>query len=252
MVQSLGRSLVWPKPIISVLKIYLTFLLSFNDFTAEVNGETSYMALFKDGALGWANRSSNGQSYTANNYVTTVFALECNGRVHAGIDGATELAFSISDEDGVATLSPNTENANTLVVVPDEQHSQTELRRELQKRDHPRCPAGKTAVDKVPRPAGNPNGCGAADMPDFVPDGVFKDCCNDHDQCYSTCSAGFDQCNDNFLTCLKKKCDSEYKGFFKAPIRLSCHAGARIYHGAVSTAGGSAFDDATKGSCNCV
>ena len=223
-----------------------------NDFTADIDGDTRYMALFNDGTLGWANRSSNGQSDADGNIVTTLFALECNGRVHAGIDGAAEMVFSISDDDGTATLAPSSQTPSTLVAVPAEQHAQTELRRDLQKRDHPRCPAGKTAVDKVPKPVANPNGCGPANLPDFVPDGVYTDCCNQHDLCYSTCSAGFDQCNDNFLTCLQKKCDSEYKGFFKAPIRASCHAGARIYHGAVSAAGGSAFDSATEGSCNCV
>ncbi|KAK0742334.1 hypothetical protein B0T21DRAFT_346146 [Apiosordaria backusii] len=60
-----------------------------------------YLAVFKNGEVGWVLRSTNGQTALRDErgepYVTTIFSLQCNGLSTAGIIGGLEFEFAVKD-----------------------------------------------------------------------------------------------------------------------------------------------------------
>ncbi|KLT39267.1 hypothetical protein CC85DRAFT_288756 [Cutaneotrichosporon oleaginosum] len=109
-----------------------------------------------------------------------------------------------------------------------------------------RCPAGHVPVQNdVPIV---PNGCGRpGGFP--VDDWIVLDCCNGHDNCYSTCSKSKNTCDDEFHSCMKARCaevhaDSQMDENF-------CLVRAQTYATTVVILGQGGFDTGTEKHCNC-
>lgn len=118
----------------------------------------------------------------------------------------------------------------------------------------PRCiarpPGGLIAVNKDEKRS-TPNGCGAENgMP--VPDLIFTNCCNIHDQCFDNCGKGFEDCNNEFRDCMVRKCHDTFPWWLLG-TRQGCEKLAHGYAWAVGTPfGANAFYVANVARCNCV
>lgn len=116
----------------------------------------------------------------------SIFAVSCNGEVHAGILNGPEFNFAIVN--------------NALVV--DNIPAGTVTRRDIEvpkgfiilpaKKDpvvsRLRCPnPGQVSAFKSPPVPPTSNGCGAADgISQYTPNFDFKPCCDGHDICFGT------------------------------------------------------------------
>jgi len=80
-----------------------------------------------------------------------------------------------------------------------------------------------------PWPNGGPFGpvCGSGSSATYIPDGPFKEACESHDRCYSTCGANKTVCDFIFLL----------------------ESGSPGYFGAVTLFGGSAYEEAQEEAC---
>jgi len=100
------------------------------------------------------------------------------------------------------------------------------------------------------------DGCGSdAGFPWHIPSYIinqkpwgpaFQNCCNAHDECYSTCGSYRSTCDSNFGSCLQSVC-----GLYFADV-VQCSKYASIYHGAVVKGGGMPFSVAQKDFCMCI
>lgn len=90
------------------------------------------------------------------------------------------------------------------------------------------------------------NGCGPGNVVGLlIPDAVgihynFLPACNAHDGCYSRPGATKAQCDAQFLIDLRSLCASQW---WRPP---TCYAAAELYHLAVSTLGGPAYEQAQQ------
>lgn len=114
--------------------------------------------------------------------------------------------------------------------------------------------------NKTPHPGyvSVPNGCGPAGgaISPFIPErwgrANFGACCNDHDNCYGSCNSDKGNCDDTFFGCLRDACNDAYLPLIIFPSLLaSCLVAAGGYYTAVSLGGGSAYDAAQRGACDC-
>jgi hypothetical protein len=116
--------------------------------------------------------------------------------------------------------------------------------------------------DDVPLPNFGPdtktsNGCGVGSLDDWldgnIPFGLndlFTPCCNQHDECYTTCNEEISDCDREFEQCLYNVCDD-------LPSDLlfgegTCDFFASQYVTVVEAIGGEYFCDAQRKVCNCV
>lgn len=85
-----------------------------------------------------------------------------------------------------------------------------------------------------------PNGCGTNKF--HAPDFAFKECCDNHDNCFDDCSTGFSECNGAFLSCMKQSCKKKHWY-----VRPECKLLADFYYAVVSSpVGFKAFIDARE------
>lgn len=100
---------------------------------------------------------------------------------------------------------------------------------------------------------GETNGCGAQELPDFVPDAplgvwlkslgqndIFGDACDTHDLCYGETDIPQETCDQQFLNDLLIACGSlkqEVPSFAAAAVYTSCSKQAQLYYLAVSELG---------------
>jgi RHS repeat-associated protein len=82
--------------------------------------------------------------------------------------------------------------------------------------------------------------CGSGAAAFFIPDGLFKDACENHDACYDTCGAGKEACDLNFLSDMVSSC----AGLVNCSI-----FGAGTYYLAVTFRGRDLYDRAQEESC---
>lgn len=67
-----------------------------------------------------------------------------------------------------------------------------------------------------------------SDLCTSSPDGIFADCCRQHDLDWLDCDLTFDESNDRFLTCMRAACEDDGQGGL-------CRMSASMYEGTVSS-----------------
>ncbi|WYZ43924.1 hypothetical protein EsH8_VII_000360 [Colletotrichum jinshuiense] len=222
------------------------------DIELTSGGKTLYFAVFKSGAVGFVDASSNGQSYvgTGDQYVTTIWSVECDGLATAGILGGDSFQFVVKDNgDIVATSSRAARKSRRDIPVPKGFY--------IQPRDVATPPGTKCAspvqhaTTKTPPVPLTSNGCGPEGFWGyFVPNGNFVDACNAHDVCWSDCSQTFAGCNTDFLNNMITICNTINPPGIQ---RNMCLRRARFYHSAVSgSMGAGVFTDTIEQYCDCV
>ncbi|TAQ86591.1 hypothetical protein B7494_g5101 [Chlorociboria aeruginascens] len=157
-----------------------------------VADDGDFVAVFDDGHVGFTPTSSDGQTYIASpkgNYVTSIWSVDCNGNILAGILGGSPFQLGLGGDSGNELFA---EASNSLtkrqlpswieiaIFITELLHLRTDLGI-----DDPRCedPSLTAVVQFGARPPES-NGCGT---PPFIFNSVpFLSCCNDHDLCYGT------------------------------------------------------------------
>ncbi|KAH8751868.1 hypothetical protein F5882DRAFT_420214 [Hyaloscypha sp. PMI_1271] len=237
----------------------------------EDHSKVFYMAVTPSGNVVFEPSSSQGQHYLndsdGNMYMTSVWTAQCDGSLTAGIKGSGSLQFA-SDKGYLVVRSSTPFTKSALSKRQFEAEWLGEWFSEFPHfidagietaewydRPEPRCSSPTAiSVERIDaRPKGF-NGCGSGwtkQCLKFPPNFNFIDCCDDHDICYDSCDQTFEDCNNNFLTCMKAKCDSDYADDGFAHNR--CEVLAQIYFQFVaSPLGRSAFQEATSERCECV
>jgi hypothetical protein len=86
----------------------------------------------------------------------------------------------------------------------------------------------------------------------LVPNLNFGSCCNAHDVCYDTCDEWFEDCNDNFHSCMNSACRSSFGAWYEVVARVACYGAADLYYKAVSSGTAKThFQDGSKEICDC-
>jgi hypothetical protein len=149
-------------------------------------GQIQYLAVYSSGKVGFVASSSNGQTYVTDGqdqYVTTIFVVDCQGGVTAGIIGGSAFQFEVVDNNVVVQVAPTARLRARDIEVPVGFYVLPPAPVSALPGD--RCPAGQTSVLKPGAGACLPNGCGAAKGPSqYAPNLAFKDCCDNHDKCF--------------------------------------------------------------------
>jgi RHS repeat-associated protein len=90
-----------------------------------------------------------------------------------------------------------------------------------------------------------PDGCGTVrDISRFLPNLFYRDCCNQHDDCYDDCAnrPGKDGCDREFSNCTFRTCSKRW-----VALRFVCEIGAFAYgRGPRGDEGQGAFNDARQ------
>lgn len=172
-----------------------------------------YLAIFKNGEVGWVLRSTKGQTALRDErgqpYVTTVFSVQCDGLSTAGVINGLEFEFAVKDGKLYARGIPPTkkhshvfskrqENGGVLVSESSGGRPSITVGLYVLPRlpdviaDPPvtkSCPKGADYTTRDPAPPVTSNGCGPTDWWRwyFVPKlhETFEDACNWVDVCWS-------------------------------------------------------------------
>ena len=215
-----------------------------------------YIAKTSTGALVLTG-SSTGTTVTRRNgqsIITSIFGVDCKGRITVTQAGQSYV-WGING----ATTSFTAGSSNKTMVVYSLQRKATmrKVRKSIYTEGAaPRCPNSPADLSAKVFPGARglaPNGCGAANGFDFVPDFSFGSCCDGHDNCYDNCESGtFEGCNDAFRQCMRTTgCDYLDHWYSYVPY-LSCLKAADFYAWAVSgSTGRGAFYGSNKERCGC-
>jgi hypothetical protein len=116
----------------------------------------------------------------------------------------------------------------------------------------PRRVSADVCKERVPNPDFHPqpNGCGSSfPVPSTFGNVDITPACNSHDACYDTCKSSRHACDASFLADMKKRCS---QGNTPGSTALTnCLGAADLYYRVVSSAGGSAYDQAQQNACIC-
>lgn len=96
----------------------------------------------------------------------------------------------------------------------------------------PRCPGKPFGLESFVKPGARPasfNGCGAENGMK-IPELRFTECCDHHDLCYDDCSKTWNQCNEEFRTCMHGRCKND-----PTWTEWGCNNIADVYADLVST-----------------
>ncbi|KAL0934956.1 uncharacterized protein CTRU02_209547 [Colletotrichum truncatum] len=223
------------------------------DIVLNAGGQTLYLAVFKTGAVGFVDTSSNGQSYvgTDNQYITTIWSVECDGLTSAGIVGGESFDFIVTDNGDLIVLTSEQSKRKNRRDIPVPKGFYVKPK-EVETPPGTKCsnPA-QHATSKSPPVPLTSNGCGPEGIGGWlVPDGDFTDACNFHDVCWSDCSSTFAGCNTDFYYRMVDICNARYPA---GKDRSKCISRAGIYHSAVSSNyGAGVFTDTINQYCDCV
>ncbi|MCJ1245337.1 hypothetical protein MMC30_002541 [Trapelia coarctata] len=212
-----------------------------------------FIAVFEDGHVGFVPTGSNGQTYVGtspNKYITTIWSVQCDGVLVAGIINGLEFQFILSGDELFAqdkTIPVKRGIIGGIIKI-----LLFPIRTFLGL-EEPRCGNPLQTVFDLPgaRPL-NPNGCGSLGITfNSVP---FVSCCNDHDDCYDTCQREFSSCNNVFRTCNIDKCNAAYPGFSLRNLakRFGCRRIGNLFADIVSgPIGRGVFEIANQQRCLC-
>ncbi|KAK0653570.1 hypothetical protein QBC41DRAFT_369355 [Cercophora samala] len=209
-----------------------------------------YLAIFKNGEVGWVLRSTNGQTALRDErgeaYVTTVFSVQCDGLSTAGVVNGLEFEFAVKDgklyargipptrkyshvfskrQETEVVVEEVTAEAEARVQQPQQENSNSRpsitvglfLLPRLQEVDLPprTCPTGATYTARDPSPPVTPNGCGPTGWWRlyFLPKlhETFQDACTWVDVCWTDCTSTFSSCNSGFASRLLDRCNENFR-----------------------------------------
>lgn len=224
-----------------------------------VGSTPQYLAKTAQGGLVLTGSSTGATQVRRNNQniITSIFGVDCKGRITVTQSG-TSYVWDVSG----ATTKFTTGTAEKRMVTYSLRRAATVDRSRTKRRSiytegaAPRCPnSPPNLVAKVfPKARGlAPNGCGAANGFDFVPDFSFGSCCDDHDNCFDNCEKGsFESCNKDFGRCMRTRgCDYLNHWYSYVPY-VSCLLAADFYEWSVGTSiGRKAFYSSNKERCGC-
>lgn len=188
-----------------------------------------YLAKTSQGALVLTSSSTGTTAIRRNGQTTmpSIFGVDCKGRVTVS-QADTPYTWDISGTTTTFTSGTRDRSMVTYSLSRSTPNSRTARRSRYTESAQPRCP--DTPPDLVAkafpsaRPL-NPNGCGASQGFDFVPDFSFGSCCDGHDNCFDNCESGtFEGCNNQFHDCMRGQgaCASSIKTSQTAPKQKSC------------------------------
>jgi len=223
-----------------------------------------YLALFKSGVVGYVENSSDGQTYVStpegDEYITTVWSVDCDGIATAGISGGLKFQFFLNVNGEVVTDAAlhaglgKKRQAGGVTAFPNNNGINTIPRTPAPLPPGQKCPAGQGAFPKNPPVNPTANGCGAKGSISWyvIPNLDFEEACNAHDICFGTCEGTtFNGCNSDFLGRMQNACNRNTEaGSLK---RRACMNAASSYHYMVSTErfGAKAFASAMREHCDC-
>ncbi|CCC09521.1 unnamed protein product [Sordaria macrospora k-hell] len=208
--------------------------------------KTKYLAVFSSGAVGFVDRSSNGQTYVPSpssstdggsdgeggQYVTTIWSVQCNGFATAGILGGIRFDFGIRDNGELTVGSYRAGRRG---------RSQRKDRRQSPLQSVPGgfwiipkagvvppvgdIPSGEgeggacmEPEEKVKKVESASSQCGSEDWREyFVPKFDFEDECRFLHKCWATCTQTMTSCNEAFLSLLLGTCDSSIPSTSSSP-----------------------------------
>ncbi|KAK4677119.1 hypothetical protein QC764_408067 [Podospora pseudoanserina] len=198
-----------------------------------------YLAIFKNGEVGWVLRSTNGQTALRDErgqpYVTTVFSVQCDGLSTAGVINGLEFEFAVKDGKLYARGIPPTKKhshvfskrqENGGVQVSESSGGRLSITVGLYVlprlpdviADPPvtkTCPKGADYTTRDPAPPVTSNGCGPTDWWRwyFAPKlhETFEDACNWVDVCWTDCTQTFTTCNSGFAARLLDRCNERFR-----------------------------------------
>jgi hypothetical protein len=173
-----------------------------------------------------------------------------------GCDGAMVMTYKDQtyhfavDENNFAIARPDTTSSIDKRFLESSNYVSFAMRHMSTIITTTRCrsskPAQKIPLDSIVL---QPNGCGPKGfLGRLIPEYRFGNCCNHHDTCYSNCARNFQDCNDDFLSCMGDSCEAIKSEHPKEA--LACFAAARWYWLFVSSlAGFEVFTEATIEAC---
>ncbi|TID00345.1 hypothetical protein CH35J_006417 [Colletotrichum higginsianum] len=221
------------------------------DIVLKSGGKTLYLAVYKSGAAGFVDTSSNGQTYigTGDQYVTTIWSVDCDGLVVSGILSGESFQFFVNHNgDIVASSSTAPSKSRRGLPVPKGFYIQAEA---VETPPGTQCssPVQHATTKNPPVPVSS-NGCGVKGFwGHFVPELDFGEACRFHDVCWPDCSQNFTTCNTEFLNRMNAKCNDKYKPGIGRKVCLKL---AKFYHSTVSgKKGAETFTKMTQKFCDC-
>ncbi|KAK3994499.1 hypothetical protein QBC44DRAFT_340905 [Cladorrhinum sp. PSN332] len=169
--------------------------------TTNAVGPQLFLAVFGDRRVGWVERSSSeGQTPVGSppndDYITSIWSVQCNGLATAGIIGGIQFKFQIDDRGSISWtgyLPPKTPPRD--------------------RKDVDALGFFVKPVELVTPPPGT--GCISPQIP-VIRNPAVPEACNIHDQCWSTCGNYFEECNYKFLDNLMNLCAREFSRDRKA------------------------------------
>lgn len=96
------------------------------------------------------------------------------------------------------------------------------------------------------------NGCGTTQLP-FQEAGDkhgLTPCCDQHDRCYGTCGKTFQECEEEFSSCLGPACDGKFRDR-SSPEYEQCRQAAAMFSMGTRLAGCTAFEATQRDACDC-
>ncbi|KAF3187576.1 hypothetical protein TWF225_004278 [Orbilia oligospora] len=240
-----------------------------------------YVAVEDSGRVSFQSKSS-GPDYITDNgvtFITSIFSYSCDGVLKIGLPGIIEYEFGLID--GYLYAQPIVTDLNNPLrmrrrdVATREKILQLSRLHRLnplsmivapsytiasQLGRYPRCPSRPVGLEATLKPGAPPpssNGCGDNSFfGQFVPNYIFKPCCDEHDFCFDDCAQGFDRCNELFLSCNQIQCRLKYPSdnilTLDPLFRWGCYELADLYDFAVSSPrGADTFREGNSNRCDC-
>ncbi|KAF2491398.1 hypothetical protein BU16DRAFT_529931 [Lophium mytilinum] len=246
----------------------------FQDLVYEGPDGNKYAARKDDGSVVLLDASTNGDN--VDGYETTVFTIECDGRMAMGTP-STHYVWALDGDFTKATVGTGHSKiillprAASIEVNPKQirttvtndakarrsRNKMNTKRSDYNEGQSPRCPnnppelVAKTLTKAQGGRDAQANGCGSAGIGGYlVPDYKFTPCCDAHDLCYDNCENGRkENCDHNFGSCMHSVCDKI--PWWQPLDQYACPRIANFYEWFVETWGNSAYSSANKERCGC-
>lgn len=186
-----------------------------------------YLAKTSQGGLTLTSSSTGATQVRRNgqNIITSIFGVDCKGRITV-TQASTSYVWDISGETTRFTAGTSEKRmvAYSLKRAATIDRSRVSRRNPWNEGQAPRCPASPPDLMARVFPGARglaPNGCGAANGFDFVPDFSFGSCCDDHDNCYDDCTGGtWESCNRAFGRCMRTRGCDYLNNWYSFVVRL--------------------------------
>ncbi|KAH8901662.1 hypothetical protein GQ53DRAFT_790105 [Thozetella sp. PMI_491] len=203
------------------------------DVVLTSGGKQLFLAVFKSGAVGFVESSSNGQTYvgSGDQYVTSIWSVECDSLTTAGIIGGIRFQFVVKTTGEIVATASAAARKTRDIPVPEGFYIMPQA---TPTAPGSKCPSPEQhATTKNPPVPVTSNGCGPEGFWGyFVPNFEFVDACNFHDVCWADCSETFTGCNTEFLNRMTQTCDANHDA--GSVLHGTCIKIANFYYSKVS------------------